>query len=101
MLDTAELKVWLDSQPDADLVVITLKLKATREMRISYRLRLTQASQGAVAISQSGVVTLSATQTTPLSKLVVNSDMGAGCLIEMVLNEGSKHMGDYRFTCPA
>jgi hypothetical protein len=101
MIADADLQVWLDSQPNAGQLLMVPYVKTTREMQLTYQLKLIQNSKsGNSSIRQGGTLAVRAESATPLSRVAITPSKEGECRIEVTLREGAQVLGNYSFDCP-
>lgn len=100
MMADADLQVWLDTQPVANQIVMIPYVKSARAMRVQYRLEVVQRSGASTSrISQQGQVDAVAAQPMKLVHIAVGAQAGGECRVEVVLSNGNRDIGSYRFDC--
>lgn len=101
MLTDSDIQVWLDSQPNAGQLVMVPYVKTSRDMHVTYRLKLVQTSvSGNSSVSQGGMLRVSAASAMPLSRVAITPSKEGRCQLEVTLHEGGQVLGNYSFDCP-
>lgn len=100
MIADANLQVWLDAQATAGQTTLVTYVKSVKDMQIGFRMDVIQrGGAGTSRITQKGAVKANAATPTSLGRVVLGSQKGADCSIELALDEKGREIGVYRFSC--
>lgn len=103
MMGDANLQVWLDAHSEPNQTVLVPYVRSVKDLRIRYRLDLVRQYRGSTSrINQQGLLMVLAAQPTEIGRISVGPPQGAGCSIELVLQDdvNDGELGKYHFECP-
>ena len=100
MFADINLQVWFDAHANQGQTLIVPYIKAERDVRLQYELKvLNRSKTGTSNVSQGGEISVPAGQPKAVSSIRVMPQAGGQCEVDLTLRENGEQVGQYTFDC--